>query len=223
MVAAALGALIDAGCVIYTSDGPPAPGAPHRPRPRAHRHAAPRPNRPLPPNAKATAAPAPSVVVQPTHDLPPASNARPVSLSPGAAEGRPEGFKPAAPAAYWIWQGPRGSWRVRTTTKNMLHLFRGRVVGESGALVDVQPSRNQLESQIHKTDDGYAFAFKTSAHADGFNFTTRDGGCVRFDLQLDGGPHPKRIFVGKAQHQPAGSHFVVCPAGAATVPPGARN
>ena len=67
-------------------------------------------------------------------------------------------------------------------------------------------------------DGRWAFSFNTDGHADGFTFMTRDGGCVRFALDLDAGPLPKRVFVGRGEVQPRSGHFIVCPPGKA--PPG---
>jgi len=116
--------------------------------------------------------------------------------------------------AYWIWQGPRGGWRIKTTTKRLLHLFRGYLRGTTGAITNIHPSRTEFRDRVWRTGAGWAFSFKTMGHADGFTFMTRDNGCVGFDLQLDGGPHPQRIFVGRGQVEPPSNHFIVCPKGA---------
>jgi len=46
---------------------------------------------------------------------------------------------------------------------------------------------------------------------DGLDFRTSDGGCVRLQLLLDGGPHPKRVFVGAKMLEPPHAHFQLCP------------
>jgi hypothetical protein len=187
--------------------------------------AAPTPGRaPAPaarPVARPVIAPAPAgtmtpavVPTQPAKDEPPRSTDRPAMLAEGAGEGRPPGFRSGAPAGYWIWQGPRGGWRLRTTTANVQHVFRGHIRGMTGAISNVHPTRTEFRDRIWKTNDGWAFSFKTEGHADGFTFVTRDEGCVLFDLQLDGGPEPKRVTLGKAQVAPATGHFIVCPRGA---------
>lgn len=71
----------------------------------------------------------------------------------------------------------------------------------------------ELRDRVRKTRAGWAFHFVTQAHADGLTFETRDNGCVRFDLRLDGGPLPKRIIIGDTQYSPATGHFIVCPKG----------
>jgi hypothetical protein len=223
-----------------------APPAPAPPPPKADPGTAPSPpgarppaavdpgNAPSPPGAApaartqddddaldraAVAGNAPPLPAQPAREAPPHSAGRPEHLPPGAAAGRPPGFKPGAPAAFWIWHGPREDWRVRTTTAGAPHVFRGHVHGVTGAIARVHPSRTEFHDRLWQTKEGWAFVFKTAGHADGFTFVTRDGGCVRFDLLLDGGPHPKRIFVGKGEISPKSNHFVLCPAGA----PAARH
>jgi hypothetical protein len=218
------------GCTIYTTQtsGAPTP----RPRARSHRAAPPAAPRPAAAAAPAPVAPAPAtaapvptaatkgpaVVAQPGKNAPPQSKSRAQPLAPGAGTGRPHGFRPQAAPAYWIWQGPRGHWRLRTTSKHQLHVFRGRVRAIDGTVSSIQASRNEFRDRMWQAGDDWAFSFKTKSHADGFTFEARGTGggnaCVKFDLQLDGGPEPKRIFVGRSQVQPASNHFVVCPKGA---------
>lgn len=144
-------------------------------------------------------------------DVPPWSAGQPEAFAPGVAEGRPAGFRPGAPAGYWIWLGPRGDWRLRTTTANAPHVFRGRIKGMTGAVVNVHPVRTEHRDRVARTNDGWMFNFRTQGHADGFTFGTQDGGCVRFDLHLDGGPVPKKVFIGQKELQPQAGHFVLCP------------
>lgn len=90
-------------------------------------------------------------------------------------------------------------------------MFRGRIKGVSGAVVNVHPSRTEHRDRVAHTSDGWMFNFRTQGHADGLTFGTQDGGCVRFDLQLDGGPVPKRVFIGAKEISPRSGHFVLCP------------
>jgi hypothetical protein len=216
------------GCTIYTSTTTGAPK--HQSRPRAHRPPPPAAPRPAPAAGKPSPAPsgpaktvpstrpdvtdvkrAPDSLVQPKKEDPPSTRTRAQQLPPGIGTGRPRGFRPDAPPAYWIWQGPRGHWRLRTTSKDQPHVFRGYIHPIETRIGDIQPSRNEFRDRIWKSGDGWAFSFKTKSHADGFTFAATDNGCVRFDLQLDGGPERKRIFVGAKEYQPSSNHFVVCP------------
>jgi hypothetical protein len=165
--------------------------------------------------APALLVPPSSLPAQPPKDEPPHSSGRPQSLPEGAGMGRPPGFRAGAAPAYWIWQGPRGGWRVRTTTNNAPHVFRGIIKGVTGPINNVHPTRTEFHDRVWKTRDGsWAFSFNTSSHADGFTFVVRDEGCVQFDLQLDGGPEPKHIYVGGGMVEPSSGFFIVCPRGA---------
>lgn len=159
-------------------------------------------------------------LAQPPKDDPPSTRSKPQQLPPGVGTGRPKSFRPDAPAAYWIWQGPRGHWRVRTTSHDQPHLFRGFIHPVETSLGDIEPSRTEFRDRIWKRNQSFAFSFKTRSHADGFTFVSENNGCVRFDLQLDGGPEPKRIFVGAREVQPSSNHFVVCPKNAPSLRPG---
>lgn len=216
-------AFVTTGCSIRTVSGPtPRP----RPRPRPRPHHVNRP--PAPPPVAPTAAPtlssqssfALALPPQPAKETPTASPIRAELLPDGTGAGRPPGFRPDAPPAYWIWQGPRGNWRLRTTTKRKAQTFRGVIHGVQGSIVRMQPSRNAFRDRIWPTDRtggvnrAWAFSFATNDHADGFIFAADGNGCVRFDLKTDGGVGtPIQIFVGPKQIQPSGGHFTVCPRG----------
>lgn len=146
---------------------------------------------------------------EPVEDLP-ATMGTPERLIAGAAEGRPEGLKPGAPAGFWIWQNQAGRWKVRTTTAKALHEFKGRVTGENAPIGPMRPSRAEFKDQVQRSPDGgLVFRFHTKGHVDGFDFMVP--GCARFDLKLDTGPTPLRVFVGKAGISPRTNHFVLCP------------
>jgi hypothetical protein len=118
---------------------------------------------------------------------------------------------PGAPAAYWIWADPNGMWHLRTTTAGSPHRFRGRIAGATGAIVDVRPSRLDFGDRLRSGPRGVGFDFHTRGHIDGVDFRPADNGCVRFALFIDGGPHPKRIFVGAQGVEPPHAHFAACP------------
>lgn len=201
-----------AGCVVTTHPS----SEPREPSRRAHHRRAHRPAAapaPAPQATKSDFVGASTLPPQPPRDLPARSPLRPVSLPNGAAVGRPPGFEPDAPPAYFIWQGPRGGWRLRTTSGDGSHVFSGHISTARGAIADVEPSRLELGDRIWKTDGGLAFNFRSAGHADGFTFHIPEGGCATFDLSLDGGAVPKRVFVGRRQIEPGSGHFVICPDG----------
>ena len=207
------------GCVIVTSSGDKTPQVERRRKPRGQ-------NRPPTPPAKVNAnsdkpRPAPAASPKPTlprvtlpaRQDPPRSRTKAHKLRDGIGEGRPAGFTMGADPAFWIWQGPRGAWRVRTTTKSEQHLFQGHVQGVTGTLVRVRHARNELRDHIWGKGRGRSFSFRTNGHADGFIFSTDDNGCARFDLLLDGAPKPSQIFIGRGQVNPSSGHFILCPRG----------
>ncbi|MBI4952515.1 MAG: hypothetical protein HY908_10820 [Myxococcales bacterium] len=220
MLAAAL-AVGGGGCEIVVSHTPRAPA------PVAQHHG-------LPPGVGPTSSPsasaptAPLAVPAPTgtqllvpmptatggqFEPPPPPLGRPELLPAGLPLGRPPAFAPEAGAGYWLWQGPRGSWMLRTTTGGESHAFSGSVAGTSGAIGDIGPTSAALAERIRRTDVGWEFSFHTAGHADGFTFSVQGGGCVRLDLRLDAAPAVHHVFVGSAQFQPRSAHFIVCPRG----------
>ena len=230
------GAWLGSSCVVYTQEpsaGPERPPAHPAQRPATRPPPPPGPGPRLPADPHAPPPPSPGVpedpegaqeaaagssepaVPQAPFDEPAEYQGPIEQLPPGAAMGRPPSFRPGAPAAYWIWQGPRGSWLLRTTTAGATQVFRGRVAGAPGEIVNVHPLRTEFRDRIRRARGGWVFSFTSAGHADGFTFMTREAGCVRFDLELDGGPQPKRIFIGRGELQPRSPHFVVCPAGRA--------
>ena len=97
-------------------------------------------------------------------------------------------------------------------------MFRGRIKSTTSSVVNVHPTRTEYRDRIRRTQEGWMFSFQTRGHADGFTFMTQDQGCVRFELQRDGGPVTKRVFVGQREHEVRTGHFIVCPQGKAPGP-----
>ncbi|MBI5537233.1 MAG: hypothetical protein HY898_31215 [Deltaproteobacteria bacterium] len=152
---------------------------------------------------------APAPGRQPVADPPePAKGA--AELPAGSANGLPKGLNPGAPAAYWIWQDPSDGWHLRTTTAGVPHQFMGRILGVSGEIVG-RPMRTEHRDRVRFTKRGMVFDFQTQGSIDGLDFKASDNGCVRFNLKIDGGPAPKRIFVGSNSLEPPHAHFMVCP------------
>jgi len=138
--------------------------------------------------------------------------AAPQELKPlSIADGRPRGLAPGAPAAYWIWRDATGLWHLRTTTARLEHTFRGRVVGASAPVGGVSPSRSEFRDRIRVTPRGVVFSFVTRGHIDGFDFRPADNQCVRFNLDMGGGPRPKRIYIGARRRSPRTGVFNICP------------
>ncbi|MCC6527730.1 MAG: hypothetical protein IT373_34105 [Polyangiaceae bacterium] len=207
------------GCeIVVSTQRPPAPVAQHHGLPPgAGPSTAPSASTPAPlavpaPTGTQLLAPVPTATGA-LFEPPPPPSGRPELLPAGLPLGRPPAFAPEAAAGYWLWQGPRGSWMLRTTTGGESHAFSGSVAGTSGAIGDVGPTSAALAERIRRTDAGWEFSFHTAGHADGFTFSVQGGGCVRLDLRLDGAPAVHHVFVGSAQLQPRSAHFIVCPRG----------
>ncbi|MEM1032819.1 MAG: hypothetical protein AAF928_22125 [Myxococcota bacterium] len=159
---------------------------------------------------------------------PPPHGARAERLNDGTCAGRPAGFRPDAAPAFWIWQGPRGNWRVRTTNGGGAKTFRGLIHGVSGPIVAMRPSRDALRERVWVVDRtpgdnrSWAFSFASDIHADGFIFAAEGNGCVRFDLKditdapgasgTDAAARPV-VYLGARQVRPRNGHFMVCPRG----------
>jgi hypothetical protein len=193
-------------CTVYSS--PPASAQ----APAATPSTSAQPDAPIaaePDDPPVVAAPLPP---QQPVDAPPQTQSAPEQLPPGIANGRPPGMEPAAPVAFWVWRTPAGVWKVRTTTATVLHTFRGRLHGTRAPIGALHPSRAELGDRFVRAPDGSVyFKFTTNGHIDGVDFRVRDNGCARFDLQLDGGPAPKRIHIGAQSIEPKSNHFVLCP------------
>lgn len=206
------------GCVVHQGPPPsaqPAPTAAPAPTPTGTIEPAPAPvtNDPtaeIPADPEDPASVTDALPPQPPMEAPPTTPGAAEELAAGVADGKPAGIEPGSPAAFWIWRNPAGVWKVRTTTAKLPHLFRGRVKGVRSPIGTVRPSRTEFADRVAKAGQEVHFNFATKGHVDGFDFRVQ--GCVRFDLQIDGGPAPKKIFVGQGVASPKTNHFILCPA-----------
>ena len=152
-------------CVITVAEGGGHANSPEpaRKKKKRRRMKKPAPSKPVTPikstrpDYKKRVPPKPTLVAQPPRTAPRRSTTRPAQLPAGIGEGRPDGFRPGAPAAYWIWQGPRGQWRVRTTTAKALRHFRGHVVGVTSGSVDFPPPASSCETNCGATHQAGRF------------------------------------------------------------------
>jgi hypothetical protein len=156
------------------------------------------------------------------HDKPPEAPPEPekpfLEIPPHQAIGEPRAMKDKAPAAWWVWMDESGLWHVRTTTASGAHRFRGKIKAATGFVTDVAPTKEALKSRIQDNHHGLVVDFQTDREMDGLDFRTSDGGCVRLNLLVDGGPHPKRVFVGEKMMEPPHAHFQLCPLRPKNVP-----
>jgi hypothetical protein len=126
------------------------------------------------------------------------------------ARGKSAKFESGAAHAVWIWHdGNR--WHLGTTTKSAKHRFTGFVAeGKGVELDDVSTSRTELKDRVKLRDDRVRFDFTTDGHADGFDFTVKGKGCVRFAVRVDGDPEPGMVKLGEDAVSPTSWHFRLC-------------
>lgn len=133
------------------------------------------------------------------------------TLPASTADDRPASLQETSGPGFWVWRGPQGAWHVRTTTAAQQHSFRGEIaVQGEGLLTDLRANRTELNDRVRGNPSGAAFEFKTAGFEDGVDFKVEPGNCIEFDLQLDGKPAPKRIFIGGRQTNPSSHVFKLC-------------
>lgn len=160
------------------------------------------------------APPSPSARHAPPSPQPagPANALAPMALPPGVASFRPPGMHPTAPPGFWIWRNPHGTWRLRTTSGNQPRWFKGTIAGVTAPLSRAERARPSPDGEVRPIPGGVQFALSPSRMIDGVDFEVRDGGCVRFQLDLgDQGAPSAMITVGAIQAHPASPDFVLCP------------
>lgn len=135
----------------------------------------------------------------------------PSKLLPGAANGAPADVKPSVGNKLWIWREQDGMWRIRSTTKNSRHKYRGRVVGETSHISWVQPELVEAGDAMTHHGGELIFEFDTAGHIDGVNFVSDDRRCVTFHITVDEKPQPQFIFIGASGANPPTDHFTLCP------------
>lgn len=136
----------------------------------------------------------------------------PVQMAAGLADGKPPRLRPSAAMAYWVWQGTKGDWHLRSTTAQQLHRFQGRIRPREGAsLNNVKATRLEWGDRVRVQGQDIVFDFSTQGGEDGFDFTLSGNACVEMDLRIDGAAHPKLVVIGKTEQAPAAGHFIVCP------------
>jgi hypothetical protein len=137
--------------------------------------------------------------------------ASPIQMAAGLADGKPARLKPSAALSYWVWQGARRDWHVRSTS-HQLHRFQGRLRPLQGAsLSHLKATRLEWGDRMRLQGKDIVFDFSTEGGEDGFDFTLNGDACVEMDLRIDGTAHPKLIVIGKGEQAPAASHFIACP------------
>jgi hypothetical protein len=127
--------------------------------------------------------------------------------SHSAERGRPA--VDAGRTAFWIWNvGPQ--WRVRVTGGGRPHRFQGSVEPEKpGEIGSLRTASDELRSGVALVGESVQFDFEADAET-GFDLDTK-GGCLHFDLYLDGKRRADRIHLGEDGASPPHVPFPRCP------------
>jgi hypothetical protein len=128
--------------------------------------------------------------------------------------GRPENYSLADQARFFIWQDQAG-WHFRTTgPAQRAHGFRGAIRLHGARFQKVIPVGLDNRNDSYQLAPGQrevTFKFATSNKFDGVDFylDKAASGHVEFEVLLNGGKAPRRIFVGSAAANPKTNHFAV--------------
>lgn len=120
------------------------------------------------------------------------------------AWGRPFG---AAGVRYELWKD-EGGWHLRWTGAGSPHRFSGKIWAPDGRVVILRRQRLERCDRVWREGRGIRFDAFASRGWDGFDFRWR-GRRLIVDLEVDGGPCRRRIFVGAEGVHPKGQPFVI--------------
>ncbi len=133
-----------------------------------------------------------------------------VQLPANTADDRPAGYQETSGVGFWVWRGNK-AWHVRTTSGGKEHNFHGEIaVRGGGVMTDLKANRTELNDRVRGNPSGAAFEFRTSRFEDGISFKADPGGCIEFELLIDGKPHPDKINIGGRQVHPETAWFKLC-------------
>lgn len=153
----------------------------------------------------------PATPAQPPMQVVEIENTVPVQLAAGLADGKPPHLRPDAGMNYWVWQGPRNAWHVRTTT-NKKRRFQGRIRPLQGAAItSLKATQNESGDRVRRAGGDIVFDVTTKANEDGFDFGVKGDGCLEMDLRIQNESHPGMIKIGATEETPQSSHIIVCP------------
>jgi len=111
---------------------------------------------------------------------------------------------------YWVWHEGE-VWRVRTTAADHPHRFQGSVEGTSGGIVEVRTDDAALLDHVAQVGNSVQFDYDAGdGTTHGFDARIT-GGCLRFDLLVDGKRRPERVHFGPGAEAPARLPAERCP------------
>ncbi len=118
--------------------------------------------------------------------------------------GRPQEVRGAR---FELWHNEAG-WHLRWTGAGSSHHFFGKIWAPDGELVITRRHRLEEGDRVWKEGRGIRFDAYASSGEDGFDFRWRGRELV-LDLEMDGKPCRKRIFIGSQGIHPAQQPFVI--------------
>ena len=89
--------------------------------------------------------------------------------------------------------------------------FQGSIEGLSGGIVEVRTERSELREHVAQVGNSVQFDYDAEDRAPrGFDARST-GGCLRFDLLVDGKRHPELVRYGRRGEQPKSLPAELCP------------
>jgi hypothetical protein len=139
------------------------------------------------------------------------STLTPAELPMRIAEGQPPKMHSGANQSFWVWKDEQGVWHLRETTSRVRRHFQGRIRAYDGAqIVDVRGFQIGAHDWLAVQGRDIVFDLDNKQHIDGFDWRVNGGGCLEFDLRIDGSGDASRIFIGQKEQTPKSAHFTLC-------------
>jgi hypothetical protein len=129
-------------------------------------------------------------------------------------EGRPKNYELADQARFYLWRDDDG-WHLRTVgPAKQAHGFRGTVRLHGTKFLKLTPvglDKRNDSADVNAAGTELTFKFTTSNKFDGvdINLAKADAAHIEFDLLLNGGKSPKRVFIGTAAANPTKHQFAL--------------
>jgi hypothetical protein len=128
--------------------------------------------------------------------------------------GRPQGYKLAQPARYYVWKDSDG-WHLRVTAPYKASVsFRGELRLHNAKFLAVRPIGVDKQADggtVSPDHRQLTFKFLTGGKFDGFDFNldATDESQLEMELLINGKQLQKRIFIGSDAANPQAAHFAI--------------